>query len=292
MDSLSIAQLSQFSGIKAHTIRMWEQRYDALNPVRTEGNTRIYSDLDLRRLLNIVSLMDNFKVSELCRMKDKALNSLVGDMFLGDFPGHFNNFVPQLINAGMSFDEDAFQKIFSHCILKYGVTGTYKKVIYPLLKRLGLLWTADFLPAAHEHFISNLIRQKLFTAIDSLPPAKENAKKWLLFLPEDEYHEIGLLFAHYLLSSNGQKVFYLGSSVPSNTISVACKNIKADALLLFFVHYDSSEKIKVYLEELSMLCKKSEIYVSGNEKLLSSVDAGIRVSWLKQMEDLEKELFK
>lgn len=287
MNYFSIAQLAQFSGIKAHTIRIWEQRYHALKPARSEGNTRFYSDLDLKRLLNIVSLTDQYRVSELCSMSDKALNNQVGKLYLEKSEKNSNPFVSQLIAAGMEFNESSFQKVFSHCLLRFGVSDTYKDIIYPLLNRLGLMWASDHLPAAHEHFISNMIRQKLLTAIDSLPLSEDHGKKWVLFLPEDEYHEMGLLFAQYVLGLQRQKVFYLGASVPLSTLSLACKNIKPDSLLLFFVHNDLPENINLYLSALTKNFKQSKIYISGHEKLMERVDVGKKITWLRRVEDLE-----
>ncbi|MEO8720028.1 MAG: MerR family transcriptional regulator [Ginsengibacter sp.] len=288
MDSFSITQLSRFSGIKPHTIRIWEQRYQALKPARSKGNTRSYSGFDLKRLLNIVSLQDQHKVSELCTMNDKTLNSLVTQLYTRKIEENYQHFVSQLIATGIDFNESSFQKILSHCLLRFGVNKTYGKIIYPLLDRLGLMWASDQLPPAQEHFICNMIRQKLLTAIDSLPSPNDNAKKWLLFLPEDEYHEIGLLFAKYILNLRGEKVFYLGSSVPMNTLSMASKNIAPEALLLFFVHYDFPENIKLYLSLLSKNFRNVPIYVSGNHLLLDNIKLNKQVTWLKSIDDLEK----
>lgn len=288
MNSLSIAQLAQFSGIKAHTIRIWEQRYHALKPERTEGNTRFYSGMDLKRLLNIVSLIDQYKVSELCRLNDKGLNSLVEKVSSENKNNSQELFISQLIAAGIEFNEPSFQKILSHCFLRYGMAETYKTIIYPALNRMGLMWRTDQLPTAHEHFISNMIRQKLLTVTDSLALPKENAKKWILFLPEDEHHEIGLLMAQYLLRLRGEKVYYLGANVPVNTLFLASKIIKPDALLLFFVHNNFKEDVDAYLSDLSKNCKHTNIYISGNEKLISTIDLKRQVNWLKTLEDLEK----
>lgn len=291
MNILSISQLAQFSGIKPHTIRIWEQRYQALAPGRTEGNTRTYSDLDLKRLLNIVSLMDSDrKVSKLCSMSDEVLCSMVEDLYALESQVKANPFVSQLIAAGMEFDERSFQKILSHCLLRLGVEETYRNVIYPLLDRVGLMWSADLLPPAHQQFMCNLIRQKMLTAIDALPFAKKDSKKWLLFLPEDEFHEMGLLFAHYLLRKSGQEVVYLGASVPLRTLDVAIATVQPDCLLLFFVHYDIPANIGSYLSEIKKACPAGRIFVSGNAKLIEQVSLADPIKWLRNIEDMEKAL--
>src|SRR5690606_39483103 len=135
MNSLTIAQLAQFSGIKPHTIRIWEQRYHALSPDRSEGNTRIYSDMDLKRLLNIVSLMDSYKISELCTMSDEVLSTSIKELYDLEGKGGLHHFVPQLVSAGMEFNEVLFQQTLSHCFENFGAFRTYKEVIYPLLNR-------------------------------------------------------------------------------------------------------------------------------------------------------------
>ncbi len=194
MDSFSISELAQYSGIKSHTIRIWEKRYDALRPDRSAGNTRHYNGKQLKRLLNISSLLDtDYKVSELCAMPDEKLKALHASRFDTAIPVQEEYFVLQLISAALTFDELQFVHVFSHCVLRYGLKDTYMLVLYPALNRIGLMWLSDSLPTASEHFISNLIRQKIFTGIDSLPPAKPGKHSWILFLPENEFHEIGLL---------------------------------------------------------------------------------------------------
>jgi DNA-binding transcriptional MerR regulator len=291
MNALTISQLAQFSGVKAHTIRIWEQRYQALTPSRTEGNTRTYSDMDLKRLLNIVSLLDSgYKISELGSLDDENLNALIGELYNLEDKEKPHQFISQLISVGMEFNEAAFQKILSHCFVHFGVFGTYKNVIYPLLNRVGLLWSADVLPPAQEHFMCNLIRQKLTAAIDDLPVPEENSKKWILFLPEDEYHEIGLLFAHYVLKRDGVQVFYLGASVPFSTLQLAIENIKPECLLLFFVHHDFPENVISYLSAIRGSFTQGMIYISGNEKLISQLNLENETQWLRNIDDLANTL--
>lgn len=292
MNSFSISQLSQFSGIKPHTIRIWEQRYNALKPARSEGNTRSYDGDQLRRLLNIVSLMGpNRKVSDLCSMSDEELFALVKEKEEKDKGNDLNDyFVTQLVAAGMDFDEPHFEKIFSHCVLRYGMRDSYTKVIYPMLQRLGLMWSSDRLPPAHEHFISNIIRRKLFTAMDSLPPEKSDDDSWLLFLPENEFHEISLLFAGYLIRLSGKKVFYLGANVPMASLKLAVKETRPSNLLLFLVHNDLPEKVGEYLNILTDQFSAQNIYLSGNENLLREIDLKKNLKWIPFVADLESEL--
>lgn len=293
MNNFSISQLQQFSGIKAHTIRIWEQRYNALNPIRSAGNTRYYDGDQLRRLLNIVSLMDSdHKVSELCSMPDEKLFDLIKARLLSK-PGDSSSaqyFIPQLIAAGMNYDTAGFEKIFSSCISRFGITDTYIKVIYPLLDRIGLMWASNSLPPAQEHFMSNIIRQKLFSEIDQLPLAKQPEEAWILLLPENEFHEIGLLFSYFLIRKAGKRVIYLGSSVPLQTLSDAIKEINPSSLLLFFVHNVLEEECEKYCNTLTKNFGKLRIYLSGNEKLIGNIKKGRSIGWIRSVDELEKIL--
>jgi MerR family transcriptional regulator, light-induced transcriptional regulator len=291
MNQFSISQLEKFSGIKAHTIRIWEQRYGALQPNRSEGNTRFYDNEQFRRLLNIVSLSNHgHKVSELCAMPDKQLFKLVWELEneIENRPEDY--FISQLIAAGMSYDESYFDKIFSHTLLRYGMKDTYLKVIYPVLVRTGLMWACNDLAPANEHFISNLFRQKLCTAIDALPPSKPGSDSWLLFLPENEFHEVGLLLAHYLIRLSGKKVVYLGGNVPTHSIISAVKEISCDNLLLFLVHRNSEVEMRNYLTDLSTHFKERNIYVAEDQQFFNRLKKTKNITFLSSVQDLEQQL--
>lgn len=291
MNQFSISQLSQFSGVKAHTIRIWEQRYNALQPQRSEGNTRYYDGAQLRRLLNIVSLSKTRqKISRLCTMTDEELFSLLKEYFLiAEEQNDYDYFVNRLIASGMSYDEDGFARLFSHCLLRFGLESSYKNIIYPMLNRVGLMWSSDTMPPSQEHYITNLVRQKLFTSIDAMASEGEEASKWLLFLPENEFHEIGLLFASYLLKSKGNKVIYLGANVPLSSVKDGLEDTGADNLLLFLVHQDLPENVSHYLEELSEIGENKKVFVACSSELTGKVSSKNTFTWLHSVEDLEKE---
>ena len=292
MNSFSISQLQQYSGIKAHTIRIWEQRYQALQPNRTEGNTRFYDGEQLRRLLNIVSLMNRgYKISELSSMADTALFELLDTELQEPLKEEGNEyFISQLIAAGMAFDESAFEKIFSTCLLRLGVKGAYEKVVYPMLSRIGLMWTSDRISTAREHFISNILRQKFFTALDALPAPKADTETWLLFLPEGEFHEIGLLLANYLIRQAGHKVVYLGSNLPLQQISTAAQTTGATRLLFFWVHTISAEDAREYMKELKLNVGNHRIYFSGSSEVAHQLEPEDQEGYLYSIEALERAL--
>lgn len=287
MDSLSISQLAQFSGIKAHTIRIWEQRYQALSPDRTEGNTRTYTNSDLKRLLNIVSLMDTgYKISEISSKSDPELNVLIRAIYEQGKNKDPHQYVSQLIAAGMQFEEEGFKKILDYCFEQYGIFKTYVEVISVLLNRVGLMWSIDMLPPAQEHFMTNLIRQKILTSIDSLPSPAEDAKKWLLFLPEDEFHETGLMLANYVLKFKGFKVVYIGASVPLDTLKSAQEALHADFILFFFIRFMLAENAQAYVSTISSIFSDATVYLSGNPKLIHQLKLEENTQWLADVDSL------
>lgn len=292
MDQFSISQLSQYSGIKPHTIRIWEKRYNALIPHRSEGNTRYYDGAQLRRLLNIVGLLaTGNKISKLCSLSDEELFRMRMDYEKeAGVNNDYQYFINQLVAAGMSYDEFNFEKAFSHCLLRFGLEKTYIEVIYPLLVRIGLMWTVDDIPPSQEHFISNLLRQKMFTAIDSMPPVTGTKENWLLFLPEDEFHEVGLLFSNYLLRSRGRNVIYLGANVPLASVKHSINELQIEKLLLFMVHRNLPEVTESYLDALGQLAGDRKIFIAGggiDQEILKGTKNQVRLS---AVEDLEREL--
>lgn len=285
----SISQLSRFSGIKSHTIRIWEQRYDALRPERTQGNTRYYDSDQLRRLLNIVGLTNvGYKISELAAMSDEMLFSLVLQTEKNkNTEDQTEFFTSRLIEAGIGFNEAYFDKLLSHCMLRYGMKRTYLDIVYPLLKRVGLMWSVGQIPPAHEHFISNIVRRKIYTAIDGLPVA-DKRERWLLFLPENELHEIGLLWSYFMIRSTGREVVYLGSDVPYSSLLEAIRLTSPSALLFFMVHNNTSKEVQVFLDKLTRDCERQEIFLSGTPDLIKQLKLKDNIHWLTSMTDLEK----
>jgi len=293
LNSFSISELQQFSGIKAHTIRIWEQRYDALKPNRSEGNTRYYDGQQLRRLLNIVSLMhSDHKVSELCKMPDEKIYALLDKQLtqtkISDQTEDY--FVSQIIAAALEYNEALFDKIFSHAILRFSVRGSYTKILYQALVRLGLMWSNDSLRPAHEHFITALFRQKLLTAIDALPLAASAKEVWMLFLPGNEFHETGLLFANFLIRKAGRKVIYLGADVPPESLEAAVSVVKPACLLTFLIRRNDIKNDEQLISYLASHFKHQKIYIACEPSRLGEIKSKRKVVALHTVADLEKVL--
>ena len=288
MNTFSIAQMAQFAGIKPHTIRIWEQRYGGLTPERTKGNTRMYDDEQLRRLLNIVSLQEQgYKVSELCGMSNEALFKLASQITEGPEKDIQTGYlISQLVKSALDFDEMSFNHHLTHSFLRLGVENSYKNVIHPLVIRLGTLWSFDEISASEEHFVTSLLRQKIITAIDGLPLPEQHAKIWLLFLPENEWHDLGLLFAHYMIRKAGYRSVFLGANVPADALRSAIVNIQPSNLLCFKVAKVGNNDFPNYLVEVLSVFQGEYMYVSGGGATLPLLKGFDKIKWLNNPDSL------
>ncbi len=288
MSFYSISQLEELSGIKAHTIRMWEQRYKLLTPERTDSNIRLYDDEQLRKLLNIALLINNgVKISRASAYTDKemaaVINKLISEHSSEDF--FSEAIINQLISAGLEFSEVNFDKAFASAILRFGLQDSYTKIIYPLLVRTGLLWSNAGISPCQEHFITNLIKRKLYTAIDSLPPSPAASKRWILFLPEEEDHEIGLLYANFILKNAGHEVIYLGQRVPYESLKKNIGDNKNTILLFFLVRHHPRTTLHMLFRNLFRDFTKSSIVVSCNKNELKGISIPARIKNVTSLEE-------
>jgi DNA-binding transcriptional MerR regulator len=274
MITYSIADLENLTGIKAHTIRIWEKRYNVIEPSRTATNIRYYSNDDMRKLINIAALMNaGMKISKISKLSPDELNNEINKRLAAGSEDDVvaESYVSQLINAGLDFNEPSFDKLFSSAIMKYGIKDAYIKVLIPVLNRIGLLWSTESLNPAQEHFISNMVKQKLYSAIDALPPAEGDQKPIVLFLPDYEDHEIGLLMANFILRQAGRKVIYLGQKVPMINVMDTVNECHPSQLLFFLIQTRPTEFLQSYIDHLSDELKSLQIFIAGNKQLIESL---------------------
>jgi len=263
MAAYSINDLEKITGIKAHTIRIWEKRYEVVQPLRTPTNIRFYSENDLIRLLNISTLnKQGFRISEIVAMSPDEIAGKISEF--SSSGANFENHVNNLVLAMLNLDADLFEKVFSGAILKVGFEKTITQIVYPLLEKIGIFWQIGTINPGQEHFIANLIRQKLIAAIDKQTNRLlANHKKFLLFLPEKEYHELGLLFLHYLIRKNGHKSYFLGQNVPSVVLAEVCAKTHVDFLVTYLIASITKKEIPKYLQKLSEAFPDKTICVTG-----------------------------
>jgi DNA-binding transcriptional MerR regulator len=261
MGQYSIKELEQLSGIKAHTIRIWEKRHRIIAPSRTATNIRYYSDLDLKKLIN-VSLLNTYgiKISKIADMSLDDMNKKV--LEISELQNDKAVHIDQMVIAMIDMEEELFEKILNNLILRFGFEQTITEIIYPFLEKIGILWQTQNITPAHEHFISNLIRQKIIVAIDGLPIPPKSQKKILIFLPEGELHELGLLFYHFLIRKARYRTYYLGQNVPHDDLISVYKVHQPD-FMLTTITSNLVIPIEKYLERLSNDFGQTKILVSG-----------------------------
>jgi DNA-binding transcriptional MerR regulator len=264
----SIKDLERLSGVKAHTIRIWEQRYNLLVPERTDTNIRLYNDKELKQLLNIALLINQgSKISHISKLSESQICEKIHQLSLN--PTHQDQFfqiqINELVLAMLEFKDSKFDKVISTCTLKYGFESTMMNVLIPFLHKIGVMWRTGEANIVQEHFISNLIRRKILVAIDGfIDTEKEDAETYLLYLPENELHEIGLLFGKYLLKVRGKNVIYLGQNVPFEDVVYFCRNHQPKYVLTFFTAAYAIDTIKTYLSSLSSeIAQFSTILIAG-----------------------------
>lgn len=263
MGTYSIKDLEQLSGIKAHTLRMWEQRYGIINPQRTETNIRYYGDQELRKLLNIAYLNQNgYKISKLAEFSADQAAEMVAQ--ISDSNLEFPNQVNAMVIAMVNLDEERFEKIIATNTLQFGFERTMINIVYPFLIKIGVLWQTGSINPAHEHFISNLIRQKIIVAIDGqVTPLSPQAKRFALFLPEGELHELTLLFATYVLKSRHNKAIYLGQSLPLRDLVSVYDTFRPDYFLTVISSYPVKNELIKLIHEMVAMFPGVKILLSG-----------------------------
>ena len=228
MKNFSISDIEALIGVKAHTIRAWETRYNLVPPRRTPTNIRYYGEDELKMLLNVVALNENgYKISKIAKMSHSQINNLVAQLKID-----WKNDSMQLLhlsNATIAYDEKQFNKVLSGCVAEMGLINTMDHVLYPFMKKVGMLWQTGTIEPSHEHFASNLIRERLIVEIDKVDTVvKSDAKRFVLFLPEAEMHETGLLFTRYLLKKCGHEMLYLGPEIPYSDLKRVIESYKPD----------------------------------------------------------------
>ncbi len=267
----AIKDLEKLSGIKAHTLRIWEQRYGLITPKRTPTNIRYYDDEDLKFILNIALLNRNgIKISKIAQMNRSEITGKVSE--LSDFRFEDGAQLDALTLSMIEMDEYKFERIVATNIQQTGFERTMLEVIYPFLDKLSLLWLTGSIHPVQESFISNLIRQKLIVAIDKLPmPGGREVQKLLLYLPEGERQELTILFMHYLAKARGYHVVYLGLDVSLTDLRDAQRVLEPDFVFTMITETFGKEPVQRYVDKLSEVFAKSQVLLSGYQVVAQNV---------------------
>lgn len=266
MVTYSIKDIEKITGIRAATLRAWEQRYDdLLCPSRTETNIRYYGDCDLKVLLDIAVLNQNgHRIGCIAKMSEAKRIALIYNMKNGICPYSLQK--NRLVRAMIDMDEALFNDIMKISVAQFGFEQTMRRIVCPFLHKVGLLWQTGGLSPAREHFITHLIRRKIMVAIDSQTLQKTvQSKRYLLFLPEGEQHENPLLFANYLLRARGHHVIYLGTNVVFEEVLAAVDYTQPDFLYTICTSKPCKGSIESYIEQLSTNLSDKTILLSGHK---------------------------
>ncbi len=259
----SIKDLEVFSGIMAHTIRIWEIRYKAFIPLRTDTNMRRYTEEDLKKILNIAILKRNgYRISKILKLDNKELKNKVFDIYTNSTDP--NKYVDSLVSAMIDLDEPKFSKAFSESILFYTLEEAIIKVLFPFIERTGILWQTDYVTTVQKRFVTYLLRQKLIVAIDGqLFAEAEESKSFALFLPNNKYNEIDLLLHMYLIKRKGHKAIYLGESVTVKELDKLTQKMEIDYFLTTTIPA-TEDKQERYLTSLFKVLPNEQLILSSS----------------------------
>ncbi len=262
MHSFTIKDLENLSGIKAHTIRIWEQRYQFLRPSRTETNIRYYSCDELKKLLNVALLNKyGFKISHIDKMCETELREKI--LSLSGPEALQERIINELIQLMVDLDMDKFENMVDRYISAKGIEKTIVQILFPFLEKIGILWQTNHINPAQEHLVTNIIRQKLIVGIEGVKTSLKVDKSVLLFLPEGEYHEVGLLFVYYLLKSRGASIVYLGANIPLIDVEYVVRLKSPDYIFSHITSLANKFNFEKFITALSKKFTGTPIILSG-----------------------------
>lgn len=288
-DGYSIKDLEVLSGIKAHTIRIWEKRYNLLVPKRTETNIRFYSDLDLRRMLNVALLVKSgYKISKVSAWSDQQIKEAV--LVVAANKNSENDYLDGLMLYMLNFDNIRFYNLTNEIIAKFGIEDAMSKVFFDLFVRIGTYWQVGSIFPAQEHYVSNIFRQKIIAEIDKLEQTNKKSATILFFLPENELHEMGLLFYSYWAQKSGYNVIYLGQSVPLDDLAKIQSQVSIRFVFTAFANSILKEDMENYLLALKDIFQQQKIFITGWQLQLNNPELPRNIKVVKDYKDFIKFL--
>src|SRR5665648_485037 len=288
MMQYSIKDLEYLSGIKAHTIRIWEKRYQLLDPIRTDTNIRSYSDEDVRRILNVALLVKNgYKISTVASFDEAKLQAEVLRTTRNSINPEKN--IDQLLLQTVNLDPFRFEQLLNEIISERGFSKTMQQVIFPLFERIGVLWQTGSIFAAHEHFVSNLVRNCIISETSKFK-SMESAKTVLFFLHENEWHELGLLYSNFLAAQAGLRSVYLGQNLPFGDLANLLINSKFDFVCTSFIQAIEKPELEQYLANLSLVFNKNKILIAGRQIVIHKPKLPSNVVLIKNSNDFIRKI--
>ena len=261
MAEYKIKDLENLTGIKSHTIRIWEKRYRILSPDRTDTKIRTYSDSELTHLLTVSMLNRNgIKISKIAKLSQEDMNKLLWDIKVNKEPEYS---MDKLLLSLVSLDEELFKETLANLLESEGLEKTFTDHLIPFLDRIGIMWLIGSVNPAQEHFMSNLIRQKIISEIDKQEIPVSTEKSVLMYLPEHEWHEMSLLFYHFLLRSKGVPTFYLGQSLPYESLVECIEKLKPNYILSSWLTAVDEKLVVSYFKKLKSDYPNLDVFAGG-----------------------------
>jgi DNA-binding transcriptional MerR regulator len=262
MNAFTIKDLENLSGIKAHTIRIWEQRYTFLKPQRTDTNIRYYTNDELKKVLNIALLNKyGFKISHIDKMNPQEVRDRI--VSLNQAEAQQERLINEMLQCMIDLDMDRFEDVLDQFIAAKGIDKAIHYLVFPFLDKIGILWLTNNIHPAQEHLVTNIIRQKLIVGIESVVSHLAPGKKVILFLPEGEHHELGLLYIYYLLKSRGVQVIYLGANVPLSDLEFIAVSKKPDFVYTHLTCITGNFNYEKYLHQVHQAVHGIPLVISG-----------------------------
>ncbi|CAL1517063.1 MerR family transcriptional regulator [Chitinophaga sp. MM2321] len=289
INSFTIKDIEHFTGIKAHTIRIWEQRYQLLPPKRKDTNHRVYDNKDLKGLLRIAYLYHHgMKISRIAALSEAQQNKLSVEIAAGD--NQYELYINELIEATLDYDQLRFEIIFQQLVQLAGFEKSITHAIYPYLEKVGILWLTGSVTPAQEHFSSQIIRTKILVAIDSQEMNDQADDHFLLFLPEGEFHEIPLLYVHYLLKKHRKIVTNFGANIPLSDLKPFVAAKKVTHIYTHMLTNMTRKAMNSFAEKLGNMYPHINILLSGpqTKHISMSLPANMRI--MHSLKELERML--
>ncbi|MBC7830104.1 MAG: MerR family transcriptional regulator [Chitinophagaceae bacterium] len=289
MNAFSIKDLENLSGIKAHTIRIWEQRYSFLKPQRSKSNIRYYGNEELKAVLNIALLNKyGFKISHIDKMTPGEVREKIISLSYAE--AYQERFINELVQHMVDLDVAGFEETLNVYIRSRGIDKTISQLIFPFLEKIGILWLTNHMNVAQEHLVTNIIRQKLIVGIEGITLYTPPAKSIILFLPEGEHHELGLLYLYYLLKIREVQVLYLGANVPMKDLEFVAKLKHPHYIFTHITSIPGRFNFEKFIQQIHQRIPATQVVISG--KLAQSYFKKIppNISLKKSMEELLQQI--
>ena len=289
-NSFSIKNLEHLSGIKAHTIRIWEKRYNLFEPERTDTNIRLYNLENLQKLLNVTLLYNNgYKISKIASFSSQEITKNVHKLTINKNADDWSIGLFKL--AMINFDQRLFTKTFNDLLEQFSFSEVFKNVFVPLMNELGVLWQTNSISPSHEHFITSLVKQKIHAMCEDLQQqsTRRTDRRFVLFLPDNEIHELGLLYLQYEVLNNGFQCVFLGQSVPIESLNNLVDIGEPITFITYFTIEPTQDKIKVYLNTFNSEIIEnidSELWILGYQVQFMSDEMPDKIRKFKSIDDV------